>query len=75
LGLAIDIAERLHIAYQDHNADLKYTANVAGIWERHYPDTGGNYGADPKIAIDPSGLASIVYVDNTVGTVKLITSP
>jgi hypothetical protein len=75
VGLAIDAADRLHIAYQDHNADLKYATNVNGTWEHYYLDSIGDVGADPSIAADTLGHVSIVYIDRTNGTVKFVTSP
>ena len=75
VGLAIDAADHLHIAYQDQNADLKYATNVSGIWERYFLDSRGDVGGDPSITVDPVGQVSIVYTDQTNGSVKLVTSP
>lgn len=75
VGLAIDAADVLHIAYQDQNTDLKYAANPAGNWLRYYIDSNGDVGAYPSIAVATSGRVYIAYVDFTNGRVKLASSP
>jgi hypothetical protein len=73
VALAVDDADDVHIAYRDQNADLKYATNAGGNWELVYVDTVGEVGYEPSMAVDPSGKVSIVYVDETLGTVKLAT--
>lgn len=75
VGLAIDNADHLHVAYQDQNQDLKYATNKNGLWEHHYLDTSGDVGSDPSITISPIGKISIVYMDETNNTIKYATSP
>ena len=75
VGIALDMAGRVHISYQDQNSDLKYATNVSGAWERIYIDSDGDVGGDPGVAVDPAGRVSIVYTDQTNNTVKLATSP
>ena len=71
VSLAIDEADFLHIAYQDHNADLKYATDISGTWELVFIDSGGQVGYAPAIAVDPLGTVSIAYEDREDGTVKL----
>jgi hypothetical protein len=75
IGLAIDAAGHLHIAYQDQNADLKYATDVSGDWQRYFLDVNGKVGAYPSIAVTTTGRVYITYIDESNGTVKLATSP
>lgn len=75
VGLAIDGADHLHIAYRDSNDDLKYASNRSGTWERLYLDSRGAVGFSPSIAVDGAGRIHIAYGDESVGTVKLASSP
>ena len=75
VALAVDSADDIHIAYRDNNEDLKYATNTSGSWVLVYVDAVGEVGYDPAIAVDPSGAVSIVYGDQTEGTVKLATRP
>lgn len=74
IGMAIDAADLLHIAYQDQNADLKYATNLAGNWQRFYIDCNGEVGDYPSIAVATTGRVYIVYTDNN-GRIKLASSP
>jgi hypothetical protein len=75
VGLAIDGADHLHIAYRDSNDDLKYATNRSGTWERLYLDSRGAVGFSPSIAVDGAGRIHIAYGDEATGTIKLANSP
>ncbi len=75
VGLAIDNADRLHIAYRDQNYDLKYITNVDGLWRQYFIDSIGDVGADPSVAVDAAGIVNIVYLDRTNETIKIATGP
>ncbi len=71
--LAIDGADRLHVAYYDQNDDLKYATNLNGAWQHYFIN--GAITSSPSIAVDPTGRVSIAYSDQVDGTVKLMVKP
>lgn len=76
VSLAIDGADRLHIAYRDRYDNLKYVTNVRGMWELSFLDSYSHriFG-DPAIAVDPVGRVTVVYTESTNGIIKLVASP
>lgn len=75
LGMAVDGAGRVHLAYQDQNADLKYASNGSGAWQYFFIDASGSVGGHPAIVLDAVGTIYISYLDAGDGTVKLAIGP
>ncbi len=75
VSVAVDSADKIHISYQDHNADLKYATDTSGMWQMYYIDSTGEIGSDSALRVDPNGRIYIAYTDETLGAIKLATSP
>jgi hypothetical protein len=72
-SMAIDLAGKLHISYQDRNNDLKYATNRSGTWKTSFVDSVGNVGSHNSIAVDSDGHVHISYYDATNQTIKYAT--
>lgn len=76
VDLAIDGANRLHITYREDFSSIKYATNVTGMWEFSLLDSfrSGIY-KNPSIAVDPMGHVTVVYTNQSRGTITLVTGP
>lgn len=64
-SMAIDSADRIHIAYADTlDSSLKYTTNATGHWMTETIDVGNSL--EPSIAVDSSNDVHISYVLDAV---------
>jgi hypothetical protein len=74
VSIAVGPGDKLHVSYEDQNADLKYATNVSGAWVAQFLDAGGEFGKDMSIKVDPAGKAHISYDYPSNHTLKYVTS-
>lgn len=70
IALALDSADRPHIAYQDgalltQSRDLKYAHFNGVTWTTTFVDAAGNVGRGSSMVLDSRGLAHISYYDES----------
>lgn len=75
VSIAADAAGRMHVGYQDRNADLKYATNASGAWAASTVDAIGSVGAHSALRVDAAGKVHIVYDDATNGMLRYARSP
>jgi hypothetical protein len=75
VSIAADAGGRLHVSYQDNNADLKYATNGSGAWLASVIDASGSVGAYNALRVEASGRVHIAYHDATNLSVKYARSP
>lgn len=66
LALAVDVNDKVHIAYTNNVAELKYAEDVTGAWLIEVIDSDGGPN-HPALALDANGKAHVSYVDGEYG--------
>jgi hypothetical protein len=75
VSIAADASGRLHVGYQDNNANLKYATNATGGWAAATIDAIGSVGARSALRVGAAGKVHIVYDDATNRVLKYARSP
>jgi hypothetical protein len=75
VSIAADASGRLHVGYQDNNANLKYATNATGGWAAATIDAIGSVGARSALRVEAAGKVHIVYDDATSRVLKYARSP
>lgn len=75
ISITVDSGDRIHLSYQDHNADLKYATNTSGAWVTEWIDSKGSVGSYSSLGVDLAGRVHIAYYDATNGDLKYARSP
>ncbi len=64
-SIAMDSADKVHIAYSDVEDDQRYVTNASGVWVDEFVDLGIIGIMNPALALDTSGKAHLSYRSET----------